>query len=283
MSAKDCNVMCWNVRGLNDGVKRASVRNLIISSGATVVCLQETKTPVWNSNLILETVGPDLAQNCVTLPSIGASGGILLAASQRFFRLQHLQTTTNTVSADVVMLADNQTWSITGVYGPQSDAEKQAFMQEITNLKQFMHPAWLLLGDFNLIYRVQDKNNNRVNLVLLNAFRRTIVKLQVTPIDLQGKKFTWCNDQQIPTMTKIDHLFVTPEWLDFFPRTDLRALASLGSDHCPLFLQGDHTPDFYRGFRFESYWINMPGFLEAVQEAWEKTGQHAGCLPTHAC
>jgi hypothetical protein len=61
-------------------------------------------------------------------------------------------------------------------------------MQEITNLKQFMRPACLLLGDFDLIYRVQDKNNNRVNLVLLNAFRRTIDKLQVTPIDLQGKK-----------------------------------------------------------------------------------------------
>lgn len=67
--------MCWNVRGLNDGVKRASVRNLIISSGATVVCLQETKIANWNFNLILETVGPDLAQNCVTLPAEGVSGG----------------------------------------------------------------------------------------------------------------------------------------------------------------------------------------------------------------
>jgi hypothetical protein len=29
-------------------------------------------------------------------------------------------------------------------------------------------------------------------------------------------------------MTKIDHLFVTPDWLETFPRTDLQALASLG-------------------------------------------------------
>jgi hypothetical protein len=71
-------------------------------------------------------------------------------------------------------------------------------------------------------------------------------------------------------MTKIDHLFATPEWLDIFPRTDLQALASLGSDHCPLFMQGDVFFDFYRGFRFESHWTNWPGFLETVKEVWDK-------------
>jgi hypothetical protein len=127
-----------------------------------------------------------------------------------------------------------------------------------------------MLGDFNLIYRAQDKNNNRINLSLLNTFRSTIDNLQMAAIDLVGKKYTWCNDQQIPTMTKIDHLFVTPDWLEIFPRTDLHALASMGSDHCPLFLQGDNSFDFYRGFRFESYWINMPGFIEVVQEVWSQ-------------
>ena len=33
MLVKDCNIICWNVRGLNDGAKRASVRSQIISSG----------------------------------------------------------------------------------------------------------------------------------------------------------------------------------------------------------------------------------------------------------
>ena len=53
----------------------------------------------------------------------------------------------------------------------------------------------------------------------------------------------------------------------FIPK---QALASLGSDHCPLFLQGDVTFDFYRGFRFEAHWIHLPGFLETVQETWNK-------------
>jgi CDP-glycerol glycerophosphotransferase (TagB/SpsB family) len=28
--------------------------------------------------------------------------------------------------------------------------------------------------------------------------------------------------------------------------------------------------EFYRGFRFESYWPSWPGFLETVKEAWDK-------------
>ena len=203
MSIKDCNILCWNVRGLNDGAKRASVRNQIISSGASVVCLQETKVTTWTHTMLVETVGGDMAQNVVFLPSAGASGGILMAASERFLRLDNPHLTANTVSTTLTMMADNKKWSLTGVYGPQSDNEKVLFMQEITGLKQLMLPAWLILGDFNLIYRAQDKNNGRLNLPMLNGFRSTIDNLLLAPIELQGKKYTWCNDQKTPTMTKI--------------------------------------------------------------------------------
>jgi hypothetical protein len=45
-------------------------------------------------------------------------------------------------------------------------------------------------------------------------------------------------------------------------------MASLGLDHCPLFLQGDTSFDFYRGFRIEAFWVNIPGFMETVKMAW---------------
>ena len=141
MSAKNCNIICWNVRGLNDGAKRATVRNQILSTGATLVCLQETKITAWNQTLLTETVGADMANNAVCLPSIGAFGGILIAASERFFRIQQTSLTPNTVTATITMLAENTSWSITGVYGPQADTDKIAFMQEILDLRQHVLPA----------------------------------------------------------------------------------------------------------------------------------------------
>jgi hypothetical protein len=168
------------------------------------------------------------------------------------------------------MRAENKTWTLTGVYGPQSDVEKMLFLEEITDLRTHCLPAWLILGDFNLILNAQEKNNARLNLPMINRFRSTIDNLELARIELRGRKYTWCNDQQTPTMTRIDHFFASTEWLDSFPRTDLCALASLGSDHSALFLQGDVSLDFYKGFRFEAHWTQRPGFLETVKEVWVK-------------
>jgi exonuclease III len=45
MNARNCawNVLCWNVRGINDSEKWNLVRNKIEESGANMFCLQETK------------------------------------------------------------------------------------------------------------------------------------------------------------------------------------------------------------------------------------------------
>ena len=93
-----------------------------------MVCLQETKIASWNHNLLVETVGPDMASNAVWLPSIGVCGGILVAAFDQFFKISQPYLTTNIVSAQIKMLANNEEWSITGVYGPQFDVDKILFL-----------------------------------------------------------------------------------------------------------------------------------------------------------
>jgi hypothetical protein len=57
---------------------------------------------------------------------------------------------------------------ITGVYGPQGDLEKAMFIRELKGIKQIALEQWLILGDFNLIYKEQDKNNNRLNKRLMS-------------------------------------------------------------------------------------------------------------------
>jgi hypothetical protein len=99
-----------------------------------------------------ETVSADMVCNAVCLLSVRAFGGILIAASKRFFKVQQTHQTLNTIFASITMLAENKVCSITGVYGPQADLDKTFFLQEIKDLRQHVLPAWLLLGDFNLIY-----------------------------------------------------------------------------------------------------------------------------------
>jgi hypothetical protein len=47
-------------------------------------------------------------------------------------------------------------------------------------------------------------------------FIRALNHLEVKEIQLIGRKYTWSNSQQNPTLTRIDRAFCTPEWEDFY-------------------------------------------------------------------
>jgi hypothetical protein len=65
--------------------------------------------------------------------------------------------------------ADGANWQITMVYGPQGDAKKLQFFQEIRTIPTPAHGRWLILGDFNLIYQVEDKNNTNLKRWLMHG------------------------------------------------------------------------------------------------------------------
>lgn len=56
--------------------------------------------------------------------------------------------------------------------------------------------------------------------------------------------------------------------------TNDAALSTSLSDHCPLLLSSLSGPRPPRPFRFENYWSRIPGFVEAVQQAWQRPATH---------
>ena len=72
------NILCWNVRGLNSRARQDAVHTLVNSSRVDVVCLQETKMAVVSRGTLLSMLGSHFFY-FIELPSIGASGGILIA------------------------------------------------------------------------------------------------------------------------------------------------------------------------------------------------------------
>jgi hypothetical protein len=110
---------------------------------------------------------------------------------------------------------------LTGVYEPLGDEEKQVFLEELKQIKQFMNPRWLLLRDFNLIYRSCDKNNGRVDRRLMSSFRSTVNELEIKEIHIHGRKFTWSSGSVDLTMKKINHTFATRDWEMAYPHCHL--------------------------------------------------------------
>jgi exonuclease III len=77
MTYRDWNILWWNIRGFNSSDKWDAVRNKIEESGCSIVCIQETKRVEFDSNFIRQ-FAPRRLDSFDYIPSIGASGGILI-------------------------------------------------------------------------------------------------------------------------------------------------------------------------------------------------------------
>lgn len=168
-------------------------------------------------------------------------------------------------------------WWFTGVYGPHQDNLKQDFLQELREIRVGCEGPWIVAGDFNQIYSSEDKNNTNINRAMLGRFRRWINDLELKEIPLIGRKYTWSNQREVPTLVKLDHLFCTAGWEELFPDYILISKASEDSDHCPLVLKLKEDKGKMR-FHFEIFWPKMLGFLEVVSNSWNQTTQYCGHL-----
>jgi exonuclease III len=259
-------ILIWNVRGLNSSARQDYVRTLLEASRVDIICVQETKIAAISQRVILSALGSDFS-DYINLPAVGASGGILVAWRR------HIQTTGNhrvdTNSASMQFCAENGTpWWLTCVYGPQGNSEKVIFLQELRDIRGACNGPWILVGDFNLIYKDEDKNNSNYNRAMMGQFRRFIDDLALKEIPLHGRKYTWSNRQDPPTLVKLDRVLCSVDWEDIFPCCLLQSMASDDSDHCPLLLGLKDIKTGWRRFHFESFWPQLEGFQEVVATAW---------------
>lgn len=104
-------ILIWNVRGLNSSVRQDSVRTLITSSQVDIVCLQETKFAAVSQRVMLAMLGSDFS-SFVELPSIGASGGILVAWRNSVGTTGKTRVDEHNISVQF-RLQDGQTWWLT--------------------------------------------------------------------------------------------------------------------------------------------------------------------------
>ena len=278
MAQPNVKLLCWNVRGLNAPARRDAVRDLLRDYHATIVCLQETKLDHVDDTLIATMLGPSFTANYHVLPAVGSRGGMIMAVSDAYFRLNDFHATLGSISATVTMLADGLDWTLSYVYGPQGEQDKLLFINELRGLKHVVKPRWLILGDFNLITKAADKNNQNINNRLIGSFRSALNHLELKEMRLSGRKFTWSNAQENPVLTKIDHFFHSDDWDELFPNAHLQAISSACSDHAPLLLLGDTEVRRCPSFKFEEFCLRLPGFKEAVAMAWNKPVQSTNAI-----
>jgi hypothetical protein len=84
--------------------------------------------------------------------------------------VSHSSIRTYSVSIRIKLRSMEHEWWLTSVYGPTRDPDKASFLTELHKLRTMSMGTWMLNGYFNMIYRVEDKNNDWLNRRLMGQF-----------------------------------------------------------------------------------------------------------------
>ena len=208
----------------------------------------------------MEVITADVVNQCLGnkfdgfyyVPVVGTRGGILLAWDSTVVSISNRHITANTITG-LVTQDETPMWWLTGVYGPQGDADKIEFIQELRDVRDLHAGSWTVVGDFNLLVNLEDKNRVTFNRRMMARFHAFLNRMELKELYPNGRRYTWSNERRNPTMEKIDHIFVTNSWEDIFPRNLLTAMSTTTSDHCPLLVDLDAEFQIGRRFKFESF------------------------------
>jgi hypothetical protein len=201
------------------------------------------------------------------LPAEETRGGILLAWKSSEISILTLSHDSYSVTGEV-RSSSSEPWWIMVIYGPQRAEDKTAFLTELEERRSLCPGAWLVIGDFNMILHAAEKNNENLSTTMMARFRDFVNEQELRELYLHGRLYTWSNERRVPTMTRIDKALVTIDWELAFPNALLQALSSSVSDHTPLHLSMDACYRPKKRFKFETFWLRLEGFEEAVTEGW---------------
>ncbi|WVZ62402.1 hypothetical protein U9M48_012158 [Paspalum notatum var. saurae] len=259
-------LISWNVCGLNSRAHRDNVRTLVDGIRADIVCLQETKLSSVSSDVVFGMLGMNFVDYAF-LPAKNTRGGVLIGARGPAVALHDILLGCFSITVRVSVNAA-ESWWLTAVYGPQEELEKELFLEELAAARDVCSGAWVVVGDFNLILDLADKNNDRINRRQMRLFRHHVGELELQDLLLHGRVFTWSNEREQPTLVRLDRVLVSMEWEELHPNSLLQAFSSDASDHSPLVLQTNFGIMRKPRFHFECFWPKLEGYQDALIGGW---------------
>ncbi|KAG6634121.1 hypothetical protein CIPAW_12G097200 [Carya illinoinensis] len=257
-------ILSWNVRGLNSPNKRLRVKNLIRDWKADIICLQETKLKHVDRSII-RSLWSCVYAGWASLPSKGASGGIIVMWDKRVIELVEESIGEFVVACSFKSLEDGFGWGFAGIYGPNNDNHRKLLWDEIAGLCSWWEGPWCIGGDFNTTRFSSERSGDSNTGSAMTDFSALIFELDLLDLPLGGGDYTWSNGR---AWSHVDRFIVSPSWETHFPTLCQKRLPRLCSDHFPLMLDCGGLHEGRKYFKFENMWLKTEGFLDKIRSWW---------------
>jgi hypothetical protein len=189
---RNWSVLSWNVGGMNDTRKWNAIRNKIEESACVAFYLQETKHAAFDIGY-LKNFCPRRFNQFAFSPSDGASGGLLTAWNGNLFSGDVIDSNRFALTLKLTSLQSSQEWHLTNIYGPCLAKPKADFINWLYNYDASSFDLWMMLGDFNLIRSLDNRNRPGGNANDMLLFNDIIQHLDLVEIPLKDRAYTWSN------------------------------------------------------------------------------------------
>ena len=270
LNSRSWKVLCWNVRGINSDKKWDSIRDKIVESNCDILCLQETKRENFDIQFIKKFCSSSF-DSFEFLPSVGASGGILTVWKSYLFHGQLVFSNDFNLTVEFSSKHNDSKWVLSNIYAPCTAPGRHAFLHWFKNIQMPAEVYWLIVGDFNLIRKPENRNKPGGDLTNMFLFNEALSALGLVKLPLYGKQFTWTNKQASPLLERLDWFFTSQSWSNNYPSSSVSTMAMKTSDHVPCLISINTSIPKGKVFRFENYLMEHEHFIDIVQHGWSLT------------
>ena len=262
-------LLSWNVRGLGGAEKRKEVSKLVRENNPFILCIQESKLPVFDA-FVCKSIWGEGTVDYSYQPSVGASGGIVT-----IWDLSEVEVW-STVSFDHVLavagrfVQSGELFVVFNVYAPCDSSRQQALWNVLSSrIEALANQNVCVCGDFNAIRRVEERRSvsSVFNQAGTDNFNGFIANTCLVDLPLRGRSFTWYRGDG-RSMSHIDRFLLSESWCVTWPTCIQLALPRGFSDHCPLVLSVDTQNWGPKPVRMLKCWADFPGYNSFVRDTW---------------
>lgn len=244
--------LIWNCRGIKKKDVSSFLKNLISEHNFHFIGIQETMVENID-DITLKGFDPNSNYLWKWIPSRGKSGGLLSGINTEFLDMGGFCEKKYILQLDVWDKHLKQKWNFLNVYGAAQLEHKNEFLAELAHFCCKNNQPHLIGGDFNIIRFSSDKNKPSGVHKHTDLFNIIISTYELLDMHLVGGKYTWSNNQENPTLERLDRILISKQWENLFPTAFLYKLPREISDHNPLILSNQYgIPNRKISFKFKN-------------------------------
>ncbi|WCJ36333.1 Polynucleotidyl transferase ribonuclease H-like superfamily protein [Euphorbia peplus] len=268
-------IISWNCFGAGGTEFFRATRHLLSVHDPDIFVLLEPRLPGRRAVDLCRRLNFSSVQ---IVEAEGFSGGVWVFWHDSRLKLQVYFKNNQFLHSNVVCLGGalhGKSFDVSFIYVRPQMSFKRTFMVDMHALKDSTVHPWVLIGDFNCIKTLSEKQGGSMQILTrCSFFADWIDDMALVDLGFQGPDFTWYRGSTPRTRVacRLDRALCNLSWRVAYAEAVVRHLPRNKSDHSPVLLDlvGRDSPPLPRPFRFRAEWLTHGDFRNFFDKYWAR-------------